>query len=59
MKLHVDAKSYGEATVITVEVDKMKVIYKAVGSAKLISGSGKGDIDSLKAIVKELAEVLK
>lgn len=59
MKLHVDAKSYGEATVITVEVDKMKVTYKSVGSAKLISGSGDGDIESLKAIVEELAEVMK
>lgn len=59
MKIKVDAKSYGEATVITVEVDKMKVTYKAVGSAKLISGSGEGDVESLKAIVKELAEVLK
>lgn len=59
MKLYVDAKSYGEATVITVTTGNMKVTYKSVGHAKLISGSGEGDMDSLKAIVKELAEVLK
>lgn len=60
MKIEIDAaKTDAEVSRIYIKYGGVGLAYRRVGTLVDIKATGDGDIESLKAIVKELAEVMK